>query len=92
MGSAHDVSSALDLARRESFDIVVSDIGLPDRSGLELIRELQQNCSMKGIAMSGFGMEGDREKSKAAGFSEHLLKPVNFDELDATIRQIISKP
>jgi signal transduction histidine kinase/integral membrane sensor domain MASE1 len=92
VGSAHDVSSALDLARRESFDIVVSDIGLPDRSGLELIRELQQNCSMKGIAMSGFGMEGDREKSKAAGFSEHLLKPVNFDELDATIRQIISKP
>lgn len=42
--------------------------------------------------MSGFGMEDDREKSKAAGFSAHLLKPVIFDELDATIGQIISTP
>lgn len=40
--------------------------------------------------MSGFGMEGDREKSKAAGFSEHLLKPVNFEELDATIRAVLA--
>lgn len=53
------------------------------------MRELQQRSSIKGIAISGFGMEGDREESRAAGFSEHLLKPVSFEKLEAVIRQVM---
>ncbi|HYR58831.1 MAG TPA: ATP-binding protein [Chthoniobacteraceae bacterium] len=88
--SAHDVHSALELAARLPFDLLVSDIGLPDESGFELIRKLQLAHPIKGIAVSGFGMEGDLQKSRAAGFSEHLLKPVNFQELEAAIWSTVS--
>jgi CheY-like chemotaxis protein len=84
--SACDVRSALDLAGRQTFDLLVSDIGLPDASGFELIRQLQLDRPIKGIAVSGFGMEGDREKSRAAGFAEHLLKPVKIQDLEAAIQ------
>jgi PAS domain S-box-containing protein len=68
-------------------DLVISDIGLPDGSGLELIRQLNAMRPVTGIALSGFGMEDDIRKSKEAGFYEHLTKPVNFQRLHAVIRE-----
>ena len=73
----------------EDFDLIISDIGLPDRSGYELMRELQTMRGLRGIALSGFGMEHDVNKARAAGFSEHLTKPINFERLEEAIRHLL---
>jgi CheY-like chemotaxis protein len=70
------------------FDLLISDIGLPDGSGLDLMRLLLQRRPIKGIALSGFGMEEDVKKSKEAGFYEHLIKPINFNRLESAIRDL----
>jgi two-component system, chemotaxis family, CheB/CheR fusion protein len=81
--AADTVRAALDLAAREVFDLLISDIGLPDGSGLELMRQLQQ---VRGIALSGFGTEDDLRRSREAGFAYHLTKPVNFRTLEQLIQ------
>ncbi|HEY2713419.1 MAG TPA: ATP-binding protein [Chthoniobacterales bacterium] len=86
---AHTVDQALEKAEAEKFDLLISDIGLPDRSGYELMQELRAKSKLRGIAMSGFGMENDILKARAAGFSEHLTKPINFDRLDEAIRSLL---
>jgi len=86
---AHTVDQALEKAEAEKFDLLISDIGLPDRSGYELMQELRARSKLRGIAMSGFGMENDILKARAAGFSEHLTKPINFDRLDEAIRSLL---
>lgn len=78
---------ALQGYREEPADLVISDIGLPDGSGLELIRLLNGIRPVMGLALSGFGMEEDIRKSKEAGFYEHMTKPVNFQRLQALIRE-----
>jgi len=77
---ARDSASALALCAAHEFDVVVSDIGLPDRSGLELMQEIKNLHRIPGIAISGFGMDTDVAKSVAAGFSEHLTKPGRLRE------------
>ena len=86
--TADSVRSALEAAGANQFDLLISDIGLPDGSGLELMRELLQRHPIKGIALSGFGMEEDVKKSKEAGFYEHLTKPINFKRLETAIRDL----
>ncbi len=86
---AHTADQAIEKAQAEKFDLLISDIGLPDRSGYELMKELQATNSLRGIALSGFGMENDIKKARAAGFSEHLTKPINFDRLDEAIRSLL---
>lgn len=83
--SAGDVRSALELAESRHFDILVSDIALPDATGCELMRQMQMKYPIKGIAVSGFGTQRDREMSMAAGFSQHLVKPVRIRELEMAI-------
>jgi PAS domain S-box-containing protein len=82
--SAHQ---ALELASANKFDLVVSDLGLPDQTGHELMSQLRANHGLEGIALSGYGMEGDIERSRQAGFRDHLTKPVSFDHLKALIAQ-----
>ena len=89
---AADVSSALRLAERESFDLVISDIGLPDGSGLELMRQLQLNHPLKGIVLSGYGTDEDVRKSKEAGFAEHFTKPLKYEQLQAAIARLALSP
>jgi PAS domain S-box-containing protein len=84
---ANTLADALSSYRQQPVDLVISDIGLPDGSGLELIRQLKDLRPVTGIALSGFGMEEDVRKSKEAGFFEHLTKPVNFQRLHALIRE-----
>jgi signal transduction histidine kinase len=86
---AHTADQALEKAQAEKFDLLISDIGLPDRSGYELMEELRAKNSLPGIALSGFGTENDITKARAAGFSEHLTKPINFDRLDEAIRALL---
>ena len=71
---AETVKQALQLAKESKFDLLVSDIGLPDGSGHDLMRQIRAQQSIAGIALSGFGMEDDLEKSRAVGFTEHLIK------------------
>jgi CheY-like chemotaxis protein len=86
---AHTAGQAIEQAQQQKFDLLISDIGLPDRSGYELMRELRAKKAMRGIALSGFGMENDITKARAAGFSEHLTKPINFDRLDEAIQSLL---
>ena len=86
---AYSADQALEQARGQEFDLIISDIGLPDRSGYELMQELQNIRSLRGIALSGFGMEHDVSKARAAGFSEHLTKPINFERLEQAIQGLL---
>lgn len=92
----HEVStadcgqSALKLMETERFDALISDIGLPDSSGYELVREAKRRQPVQGIALSGFGMEEDVRRSLEAGFDYHLTKPVEFHELRALLQKVAS--
>lgn len=77
-----------DQNRTCAFDILISDVDLPDGSGLELMRNLVQRCPIRGIAISGHGMKEDIDASRQAGFSYHMTKPVNWSELRATIDKL----
>ena len=92
----HDVAtvdcaqSALELLGNERFDSLISDIGLPDTSGYELVREAKQRQPLKGIALSGFGMDEDVRRSMEAGFDYHLTKPIKFQDLESLLEKISS--
>ena len=86
---AHSADQAVKKARSEHFDLLISDIGLPDRDGYELMSELHKTNGMPGIALSGFGAEADVTKARDAGFSEHLTKPINFERLEEAIRRLL---
>jgi len=85
---ACDVHSALAAAEQGHFDVVVSDLGLPDGSGFELMKMLKDQYGMRGIALSGYGMADDIRKSIEAGFETHLTKPVTVQTLMQKIRQV----
>ena len=87
---AHSAEQAVEKVRAQEFDLLISDIGLPDRSGYELMRELRLNKPLPGIALSGFGSEQDVIQAREAGFAEHLTKPINFERLEKTIQSLLS--
>ena len=78
-----DMASAIKALSASKFDILISDIGLPDGDGWQLIRQLE--AKPFGIAMSGFGTHSDRVKSLAAGYKHHLTKPFLPEDLDALL-------
>ena len=88
MKSAASSGEALKLASEEAFDFVISDIGLPDQSGLELMKQLRDRFGLKGIELSGYGMEEDIARGLESGFVYHLTKPVRFDQLKRVISQM----
>jgi len=90
VAATHNVRSAMEAAVRNRFDLLISDIALPDGSGMELMRQLQAISKMPGIAISGFGNNGDIEKSLEAGFCEHLIKPVKLEKLEAAMERAIA--
>ena len=76
------IAEALEEAGTGEWDMLISDIGLPDGSGWDLLKALDDRAPSYAIAMSGFGMVSDRQKSLAAGFRHHLLKPVEPNQLE----------
>lgn len=86
--TATTVSAALEVAARVRFDAVVSDIGLPDGTGIELMTSLHAAYGLRGIALSGYGMEEDLRRSREAGFVAHLVKPVDFTQLRRSLLQL----
>ena len=79
----------METAVRNKFDLLISDVALPDGTGLELMMQLRAISNIPGIAISGFGNNGDIERSLQAGFSEHLIKPVKLDTLEAAIERAL---
>lgn len=89
--AALDMKSALKHAPQTEFDVLISDIGLPDGDGWELAKKLREKIpGLKAIAMSGYGMRADLDRSQAAGFSAHLVKPFGPAELDAALKKILN--
>src|SRR5205085_12442667 len=85
--SALNFQSALDLGAKEQFDVLISDLALPDGSGIDLMQKLYSKQPVLGIALTGFGMEDDIRKSYAAGFKHHLVKPIDLNKLDSLIQE-----
>jgi nitrogen-specific signal transduction histidine kinase len=85
--SASNIESALALAAAAEFDVLVSDIGLPDGTGIDLIRQLRSDRPPLAIALTGFGMEDDLRKTHEAGFYHHLVKPIDVNKLDLLIQE-----
>jgi PAS domain S-box-containing protein len=82
--TAHDAQSALDYARRERPEVVISDIGMPDIDGYELARRLREEPLLEDlvlVALSGYGQETDRQQGEDAGFDRYLVKPASIDAL-----------
>lgn len=77
-----------DHGRRNPIRLVISDLGLPDGSGHDLMKELGSRYRLRGIALSGFGMEDDRRRAEEAGFAQHITKPVEIEHLLAAIREL----
>ncbi len=87
--AAATVADAIEAERSGDFAMIVSDIGLPDGSGLDLIREVvARRGPVPAIALTGYGMEEDILRSREAGFLAHMTKPIDFNELEAMIRQV----
>jgi CheY-like chemotaxis protein len=84
--SANSVASAVDVLTREKFDLIISDIGLPDGNGVSLIHAVRTFCDAPAIALSGYGMREDVDRCLNAGFTKHVTKPVTVEVL----RQIIT--
>ncbi len=85
---ASSLARARELAAGQHFDLVISDLGLPDGSGLDLMRQLRETWHLPGIALSGFGSEDDVAASTAAGFTEHITKPVDWERLRRAIERL----
>jgi signal transduction histidine kinase len=79
------LSEARSLANKERFDILISDVGLPDGSGNELMAELKGRPGLTGIVLTGYGMSNDVARSHAAGFITHITKPVSAGDLDRAL-------
>lgn len=88
--AAASAEAALTEASHGSFDLVLSDIGLPDGDGYGLMEKLKTERNLKGIALSGYGMEADLARSKAAGFLAHLTKPINMGILDRVLENVLA--
>jgi len=82
------LTSANAAAARDGFDLIISDLGLPDGSGLDLMRQLREEYAGRAIALTGYGMESDIAASREAGFAEHLIKPVDLQQLQSAISRV----
>ena len=90
--SAGSVAEAIDAGSEQTFDLLLSDLGLPDGSGHDVMRHLRfTHGDIRGIALSGYGMEHDIRASHDAGFDAHFVKPIDFERLITAIGEIMSR-
>jgi PAS domain S-box-containing protein len=85
------VATACQKLREREFDIILSDIGLPDGTGIELIKAAREICQTPAVALTGYGMAEDVDRCLQAGFDEHLTKPVDIERLQETLSKISAK-
>jgi CheY-like chemotaxis protein len=88
---ADALRAAEEMVNSSGLDCVVSDLGLPDGNGLDMMRQLSARYHVTGIALSGYGMDLDRLATAAAGFSRHLTKPVDVAALRAAVGELTKR-
>ena len=87
---AHDGPTALQLAEAEPPEVAFLDIGMPGMDGYEVARRLRaEHRDLKVVALTGYGLESDRARVRAAGFDEHLVKPIDLDAVEALIARLV---
>ena len=87
--TAARVDDAVRAVARQRFDILVSDIGLPDGSGTDIMRAIRAEQGVPGIALTGYGEDDNLRACEEAGFAARLLKPVVFDRLVKTMETLL---
>jgi hypothetical protein len=88
ISAADSTHSALQFLQSKTFDVILSDISLPDGSGYEVVSQAKQKQAVKAVALTGFDREEDIRRGKEAGFDFHLSKPVDFHELRSVLSQV----
>jgi len=89
--AATESQHGLVLAQAQDFDVILSDIGMPEMDGHDFLRQVRagdRNVGTPAVALSGYGTRLDIDKARAAGFARHLNKPVSFDALIAVLREL----
>jgi PAS domain S-box-containing protein len=86
--TADKVGAATEIMCSDHIDVLLCDIGLPDGSGYDVAAQARVKGHMKTIALTGFGTEKDVQRSKEAGFDFHLVKPINFQQLQTVLDQL----
>jgi hypothetical protein len=89
---AQSVAGAIEAARARPFDLLLSDIGLPDGTGHELMDALRKIQPLPAIATSAFGTDEDIRRSLQHGFSQHMVKPIEIGELFAEVEKMVGRP
>ena len=92
---AHDGPAAIRVCGEFKPQVALLDIGLPVMDGYELAARLQELPGVNGLrlcAVTGYGQESDRARSRAAGFHQHLVKPIDFDVLERIVRELSTGP
>ena len=89
--TAPDAQTALSMAQSNPFDLLIIDIGLPDISGWELLRQIKAHRDIKAIALTGFSSDEDKRKSLAAGFLNHVTKPIDLTRLRRVIDDALGR-
>jgi CheY-like chemotaxis protein len=85
---AHDGASAMKIAFEFAPNAVLIDIGLPVVDGLQLAKWIRQEPALRSlllIALTGYGLDSDRQRTREAGFNYHLVKPVEFENLESIL-------
>ena len=90
--TANTMQGAIGVAANNALDLVISDLGLPDGDGVDLMSQFTRDYGLRGIALSGYGMEEDVAKTKQVGFIAHLIKPIQFEKLNQVIKQASHAP
>jgi PAS domain S-box-containing protein len=89
--TAGDIRTALERIGHEEFDLLISDLGLPDGSGVDLMRELRlRGYKLPGIALTGYGQQEDVQRTRQVGFDRHLTKPIELEQLERAIAHAAS--
>jgi len=89
---AHDGLAALEVLQAFQADLVLLDIGLPGLTGLEVAKRIREHPERGDIvlaAMTGYGQDTDRQRSKDAGFDHHLVKPADFGDLEKILETVV---
>jgi CheY-like chemotaxis protein len=93
--AAHDGAQAVDQAEKFRPDLIFMDVGMPKLDGLEAAAQIRRMAWGAGpviVALTGWGQEADRKRSKEAGCDEHLVKPLDFDRLSALLAELAAAP
>jgi CheY-like chemotaxis protein len=89
VSAAKDGATALKMAEFQRFDLLISDIGLPDTNGWTLLKELRAHQpDLRAIAITGYGYVADLERSVEAGFEKHLTKPSEWPTVKAAVASL----